>query len=559
MTKQATETYKRTVKGSIGAGIGSVFGSGKSYYILEHKTSSGYHKAGESQEIIVNQIELGRDPKCQVQYDESFTTVSRRHAAIVRDGDNWKVINLSETNSTLVNGQRIEGERYLQNGDEIQLSSGGPKLGFIIPQGKQANIGSIGLSRRLSLFRHQALRPYKQAITALSIFLLLVVAGAIWWGTRTTEKLVATQVELSTTQDDLATTQEDLVATQEELSTTQEELNKEKEKLVDLILKNADDKNVVDSLSKALEEVKMRDERYKQSIGSLSARINNLNNELNNPKKTGSAEKGKPQETPLNTPETNYTEPSKSDLRSSNRYVFAVLLDKLVWQLPTGKEFTLSRDEIIGSGFILSDGRFVTARHVVEPWFYYPYLPNEDSRKYYRAVNYAAFNQGKVVAKYTIVSPTGKRYSFTNEQIICNRANDKIAKEPYEGDADAIVRTSPNDRYDWAYFQTDETSGLKFDNALSIRLLQSEQLDVLGFPRGFTEDINNLKPIYSTCVTARTGLDANGLILSSNDNIAPGNSGSPVFARRDGELIVVGVVSGQNYSKGAVIPISEVK
>ena len=59
MTQQ-TQRYKRTLKGSIGAGVQSVLGSDRRFYILEHKISSKYHKVGENQQIIVDQIELGR-------------------------------------------------------------------------------------------------------------------------------------------------------------------------------------------------------------------------------------------------------------------------------------------------------------------------------------------------------------------------------------------------------------------------------------------------------------------------------------------------------------------
>ena len=77
---QATN-YKRTLGGSIGAGMKSVMGGdGRRYFILEHKVSSKYHKAGENQKIIVDQIEIGRDPKAQVRFDESFNTVSRYHS-----------------------------------------------------------------------------------------------------------------------------------------------------------------------------------------------------------------------------------------------------------------------------------------------------------------------------------------------------------------------------------------------------------------------------------------------------------------------------------------------
>lgn len=200
--------YKRTVAGSVGAGMASVFNaSGRQYYILEHKTESLYHHAGESQKIIVDQIELGRDSSCQVRFDESFETVSRRHAAIVKDGDGWKVINLSQTNPTFVNGQPIQGEWKLNSGDEIRLSSKGPLMGFIVPQGKQSLVSSIGMTERLNLFRQQALRPYKRALWIMFIVLVLAVAGLITWnvlqGKKFDKELQTKQEQIQQVQDAL--------------------------------------------------------------------------------------------------------------------------------------------------------------------------------------------------------------------------------------------------------------------------------------------------------------------------------------------------------------------
>ena len=157
-----SETYKKTVKGTLGAGMSSLFGGASNYYVLEHKVSSKYHKLGEAQEIIVDYAEIGRDRNCAVRFDESFNTVSRKHAAIVKKDDNWKLVQLSQTNSTFLNGHKVADEWYLQNGDEIQLSVNGPKLGFIIPQstGKKT---SMNLTHRLSLFKHIVLDPDDRA------------------------------------------------------------------------------------------------------------------------------------------------------------------------------------------------------------------------------------------------------------------------------------------------------------------------------------------------------------------------------------------------------------
>ena len=178
---QSTQPYKKSFAGSVGAGMKSVFGGkGRTYYMLVHKVSSKYHKAGESQPIIVDEIEIGRASQCQVRFDESFATVSRRHAAIVRDGDNWKLVQLSTTNSTFLNGQKVQKEWYLQNGDEIQLSTNGPKLGFVIPEGEQGRVSSIGMTARLNLFRKQALRPYKTILTILGCVLLLAIGAIVY-------------------------------------------------------------------------------------------------------------------------------------------------------------------------------------------------------------------------------------------------------------------------------------------------------------------------------------------------------------------------------------------
>jgi len=218
--------YKRTVAGSVGAGMAAVFNaSGRQYYILEHKTESLYHHAGESQKIIVDQVELGRDSACQVRFDESFETVSRRHAAIVKDGEGWKVIPLSQTNPTYVNGQPIMAETKLNNGDEIRLSSKGPLMGFIIPQGKQSLVSSIGMTERLSLFRQQALRPYKRAIWTLAIILILAVGGLITWnilqGKKFDRELLEKQAQIEEVQQNLTESDELIDALNKELVNTQ--------------------------------------------------------------------------------------------------------------------------------------------------------------------------------------------------------------------------------------------------------------------------------------------------------------------------------------------------
>ncbi len=84
---------------------------------------------GEIQELSDAEIVIGRHPDCQVQFPKDATTLSRRHARIVREGNRFKIIDQS-TNGTFVNGKRVT-ESYLKDGDVITFSEGGPKLSFL--------------------------------------------------------------------------------------------------------------------------------------------------------------------------------------------------------------------------------------------------------------------------------------------------------------------------------------------------------------------------------------------------------------------------------------------
>ena len=103
----------------------------KTDIVLVHKIGSMYHRIDEEQKIIGDYAEIGREAKCQVCYDDHFETVSRRHAALMKDDNQWKLFPLSRTNPTFINGTMVQKEWYLQHGDEIQCAVNGPKLVFM--------------------------------------------------------------------------------------------------------------------------------------------------------------------------------------------------------------------------------------------------------------------------------------------------------------------------------------------------------------------------------------------------------------------------------------------
>lgn len=490
-----TVQYKRTLRGSVGAGVGALFnGNGRRFFILEHKDASKYHKAGESQKIIIDQIELGRDNACQVRFDDdTFPTVSRKHAAIVKDGDRWKLIQLSKVNSTFLNGKPVTTEWYLENGDEIQLSIGGPRMGFIVPAGKQSLVSSIKMTERLELFRKQALRPYKRAICLLCT--LLVVLSAV--GGYQLYDLHQLNAKLEKDQKAIKADNDTL-----------------RMKVTESTKQLAENKDLIGDLTK--------------QIGILKKQI-----------------KPRPVPTPIPVPD------------KSTEDVFFIALAGYSITMPSGESGVLEIGDkleneevkaICGSGFLLNDGTFVTARHVVEPWYF-------SKSKIDAFLNVIASNGGKVVAHFTAMSPKGMHLEFTTSQFNCNRSHDAVHSE--EGLKYRVVST---DNSDFAYCKIGTKGNLTYDRTLSNNLKAGDKLIIWGYPLGLGGGSSNVKPAMSRAEVARDGLAEGGYILTTSSGFEHGNSGGPVFVERDGKSIVIGIVSaGAGRSTGFIVPISVIK
>lgn len=84
---------------------------------------------GEEQEFSEGVITIGRHPACDLHFPAELNIISRNHAEIVREGNQFKLIDHS-TNGTFVNGKRVK-ETYLKNGDVLEFAEGGPKVSFL--------------------------------------------------------------------------------------------------------------------------------------------------------------------------------------------------------------------------------------------------------------------------------------------------------------------------------------------------------------------------------------------------------------------------------------------
>jgi hypothetical protein len=74
--------------------------------------------AGQRVPVTGARVTLGRHSSCDVTLQDS--TVSREHAAMVRRGDGWWVVDLGSTNGTRVNGVRA-AEQPVAPGDRVEL------------------------------------------------------------------------------------------------------------------------------------------------------------------------------------------------------------------------------------------------------------------------------------------------------------------------------------------------------------------------------------------------------------------------------------------------------
>ena len=563
-----TQNYKRTLAGSVGAGMGAIMnGSGRTYFILEHKSSSKYHQAGEAQKIIVDQIELGRADSCQVRYDESFETVSRRHAAIQREGENWKLIHLSQSNPTLVNGRPINGTYYLQSGDEIQLAVGGPRLGFIVPQGRQALTSSIGMTERMNLFRQQALRPYKTALTVLSVVLILAIAGAGVWIFK---------------QDEVIQSQGELIAAQTiEVNQLKNDYNAqvaEVRKMEDAIKQG---KISEDEGRRQLAAMNAEVDRLRGQVYVADQKLKDLQSQTTTEVKTGGSTGGFIKDDDIEEdPTTTSIVTASTDLKNYYDHIYTIKIDRIEVEY-NGKRIDPGiqlSDVVCGTGFMLEDGTFITDRQNVQPWVYNIEGQWKEGWRHLMAQFVAC--GANVIIHYRAYSTqgTGKPLSFVNTEFVVDEAGDanlvveiergfrtswrdyfgvritEWTAKKYHMNVGVISKTSRS----FAYIRNKGTygEGIPYDVETSGRMSGGTEIHMVGYAR--KTDEHNLVPAH---FNDRTNVDdtLNGTIILQGQVGEAGYYGSPAFYKdENGQYRIVGVMVGSVFGRDRLVPMKNI-
>ncbi|CAN5587423.1 hypothetical protein BH23BAC1_BH23BAC1_25470 [soil metagenome] len=493
------------------AGIKVLGGTNSPTYTLEFLTSATGHPLGSFETIVVPFILIGRDKKCQVLFDDDVPTVSRKHASIERVGTNYTIKNLSQINPTLINDEVIDQPSILKNGDEIQLSLEGPRFRF---NESVKGTSKMGFTKRMNLVMKQAIKPYK--VVAISSVLLLLVFGFVgaYFISDLTRK------------------------------------NKE-QKLYLTELQKKDSLNIAAYNSQLENAIQSYTEKLDSSNKASGGVIQTLN------KKVQKLESGKAKEVIQVKPEAG--NPVGLAYRRFKDDIYFLETTSAIAKLPGGEEIDLAKElnySWTGTGFLLRDGRFVTARHCIQGW---RYLLNDESLANLYVNSLETQHQAKIIITFKATSPNNS-FSFKNDQFSFNdQADNVIDVQTPEGEV-IQLRMAELNNTDWAVMKTSYKSNLDFDKEMSMNIQAGEPVVVLGYSYGLggtSESPGKISPLLSESTIARDGLNSSGNIDLTNRNFGTGNSGGPVLCKIQDDYKVIGIVSaGLGSEIGFIVPIN---
>ena len=200
-------------------------------------------------------------------------------------------------------------------------------------------------------------------------------------------------------------------------------------------------------------------------------------------------------------------------------------------------------------------GRFVTARHVVQPWRF-------PDNGIFDAISALESRGAMVNVVFEALSQSGDKFNFSSNNIKFDDSKDKFVELQIDNGNGEKVSITKKERSeiasDWAYVDFGNRKGtIKLNNGLSKSLKSGSKLYPVGF--SYTEMLqpssDELKPLLSECMVAQNGL-TDGLINATARGFGQGNSGGPVFAFVNGEFQAVGIVShGLGAEIGIIVPV----
>ena len=546
MGANGTIEHRKTITNTIGSGLRSLSTLSKPKYILEHLTTDNRFTQGEKHNILVDYIEFGRSNRAYLQFGEDQDIVSRNHAAIVKEGEGYVLQQLSEVNQTLLNGRPVNQQWFLQNGDVIQLSTTGPKIKFIVPSGISP-VSPIWDQAR-ALFK-QMIKPYRNGMIGLSMVVMLAIGSFVGW-----EYLQGQQLEQRLTK--LVEADQQIVKNINTFAAKQDSINfKFLGSLTEL-------KVTLD------ENITKIDRDMRQLRSSTSSKVRRVREDIEN--RVRENETALRQEMESRIASLPVGDNLYEGIIQLSRDVFFLSIEFGLKNTQTGEKQVIGRGS--GSGFLLSDGQFVTARHNIDFWAYGIDIGAIDLNNPTVLANLLKNNNlGDPRKPYTqikAISNSGKSFTFTESDFIMNREQDEI----YEGDVQGSslkIAVEGQSNLDYAVATVNDTGSLDAAYDLADDLPIGQRLIIAGFPRGMgaldAEDFSDFTPIYADEEKSHPGLRSQGIIVCPL-TAAAGNSGGPVLIKENGEFKVIGILTlglydddGKGVAFNGIVPISNIR
>ena len=545
-------------------------------YSLSFLNPTKRKQAGESETIVIPYIEVGRSAACAVQYGDEYPTVGRRHAAIRFDSGNIVVKHLHGTNPTIV--KRPDGtvtqlttegqEAPLSNGSQVQFSYDGPQVRL---NATPTATSKMGVTQRVSLALKQGVRPYRQAVGALALTLVgLAIGGGF---------------VISGLEDTVAEQSAQIDGLNDEINFKTEEIA-----MIGENLKEAEQAIVQGNKAAAATAARLRQQlaQAKQELDEMQSELAVVSAAVNNPPFPpgpegpgtpggGSGVGGSP--TIQSPPDITSVPPvhGAATLAEMKQSIYYIVPKTLLVNHPllTGgktEDFVQkfkaeSGDKPFWSGtaFLTTEGKIITARHVVTPWRFNNACNNLLEMMMYLISEAEHDPAGSVDATYALVGPDGsERLQFTLSEIRMSATDDLLVDVncpllpgPTRGwhCPDAAMYT------DWAWIPSNLKGNIVMDRGLSTRLAEDQTLKTYGysFGKALQDSKQGLVPILSTCQVGQPGLNG-GLIRVSNRAFGSGSSGGPVFAQgADNRYYGVGIVSHGIDNIGGVVPMHHLR
>ncbi len=490
-------------------------------FTLQFLTDTGEYPANATKVVAGAYAELGRDKECAVRFGEDAPTVSRKHAALERKGQKVYIYNLSATNQTLVNGRPVHKEWLLHDGDEIQLSADGPRMRFLLP----ADSAAPRFTSRIKLFAEQAVRPYRLVLLAL-LGIFLVGAAAV--GVQFTK---------------VRSGQAKLVAVAKSVTQQVEEQQK--------ALAAGNSVLVAEQTrrAEALAAVNRQNLEFQESLTRQGKIIRALvKNATAEPPRR--ARRPEPARKP---------DPEALVVGNTQGQVYAVRM-YLTVRGNTGQPLDLTdgnrksvrlKDYFLGTGtgFVLEDGRFVTARRWVKPWAY----PEGEKDLLALFTNFVHHNGGRASIKLIATAPGGPELTLSDAQFAADSTHDQTVTGNFGFGEGKIVVAGPDHAQDWAVARVPVT-GLPVGEAGTLPTA-SNAVHLLGYeiPAGVQEG-----PVGSPTYTRRTvapDAPAKGTLAVRGAPFEMSTYGGPAYLVQGNKPRVVGLLTGGKDGKGYIIPI----